>query len=104
MNNSVHAEIKTSGLTEPARSWSLVRTGLWVSIVIAVAAVIRRVVALMHPVTSGPPQMVALDAVLVSHKALTLAHILPALAFVLLIPVLYSLRFWRARWVDSILL
>src|SRR5438445_5070023 len=103
MNNSVQAKIKTSGLAEPARSWSFVRTGLWVSIVIAEAAVIRRVVALMHPVTSGSPQMVALDAVFVSHKALTLAHILPALAFLVLIPFLYARRFARARWVERIL-
>lgn len=103
MKNSVQAEIKTLGLEEPARPWSFVRTGLWVSIVIAVAAVIRRVVALIHPVTSGPPQMVALDAVFVSHKALTLAHILPALAFVVLIPLLYARRFAGARWVERIL-
>jgi hypothetical protein len=103
MNSSVQAEIKTSGLAKPARSWSFVRTGFWVSIVIAVAAVIRRVVALMHPVTSGPPQMVALDAGFVSHKALTLAHILPALAFVVLIPFLYARRFAGARWVERIL-
>ena len=103
MNNSVQAKIKTSGLAERARPWSFVRTGLWVSIVIAVAAVIRRVVALIHPVTSGPPQMVALDAGFVSHKALTLAHILPALAFVVLIPFLYARRFAGARWVERIL-
>jgi len=103
MNNSVQSTIKTSGLAEPARSWSFVRTGLWVSIVIAVAAVIRRVVALMHPVTSGPPPMVALDAVFVSHKALTLAHILPALAFVVLIPFLYARRFARAILVERLL-
>ena len=103
MNNSVQAKIKTSGLAERARPWSFVRTGLWVSIVIAVAAVIRRVVALIHPVTSGPPQMVALDAGFVSHKALTLAHILPALAFVVLIPFFYARRFARARWVERVL-
>ena len=47
--------------------------------------------------------MVALDAVFVSHKTLTLAHILPALAFVVLIPFLYARRFAGARWVERIL-
>jgi hypothetical protein len=103
VRNAVQGGIKTTGLTEPARRLSFVRTGFWILIVIAVAAVIRRVVALIHPVTSGPPQMVALDAVFASHKALTLAHILPALAFVVLIPFLYARRFADARWVEQLL-
>lgn len=88
---------------QSARSWSLVRAAFWILIVIAVAAVLRRAVALIHPVTSGPPQMVALDAVFASHKILTLAHILPALAFVALTPFLYARRFAGARWVERLL-
>ena len=95
---------KTPELEQPARSWSWVRIGFWISIVIAVAAVVRRVVALVHPVTSGPPQMVGLDAVFISHKALTLAHIVPALAFVALTPFLYSRRFAGTLWVERFLL
>src|ERR1700746_1668699 len=99
---TVQAGTKSSGVADPAR-WTLVRAGFWISIVIAVAAVLRRIVALIHPVTSGPAQMVALDAEFVAHKALTLAHILPALAFVVLIPFLYMRRFAGARWVERLL-
>jgi hypothetical protein len=47
--------------------------------------VVRRVVALAYPTQSGSPTA-ALDAEFSSHAALTLAHILPALAFVLVTP------------------
>ncbi len=102
MKNEIQRQTNSAGAAGSALS-PLVRVGFWISIVIAVAAVVRRVVALMHPATAGPPQMVTLDAVFVSHKALTLAHILPALAFVLLIPFLYMRRFAGARWVERLL-
>src|SRR6185437_14304857 len=60
--------------------------GFWACIVIAVAAVIRRVFALFYPPHSAPPQLAGLDRVFASHAALTLAHILPAFAFVLVAP------------------
>lgn len=97
------ASARSAETGQSGRSLSWVRIGFWISIVIAGAAVIRRVVALSHPVTSGPPPMVALDAVFVSHKALTLAHILPALAFVALTPFLYSRRFAGVGWVERVL-
>ena len=56
------------------------RIGFWMCIVIAVAVVLRRVAALLHPPQSPPPQMAGLDEAFASHTALTLAHILPALA------------------------
>src|SRR5882672_6155013 len=62
------------------------RIGFWICIVIAVAVVIRRVLALAYPPRSSPPQMAGLDEVFASHSVLTLAHILPALAFVLIAP------------------
>ena len=65
---------------------------------ISVAVVLRRVFALASPPQSAPPQLAALDAVFASHTALTLAHILPALAFVLLAPLEYIRRFARAVW------
>jgi hypothetical protein len=80
-----------------------IRICFWLCIVIAVAAVIRRLVALAHPAQSGPPQLVALDAVFSSHTALTLAHIVPALAFVLLTPLLYLRRFASRSWVEALL-
>ena len=78
------------------RRW--LRIGFWACIVISVAVVIRRTVALAHPPQSAPPQLAELDAAFASHAALTLAHILPALAFVLLTPFVYIHRFARAAW------
>jgi hypothetical protein len=70
---------------------------------ISIAVVIRRLVALAHPPQSAPPQLAALDAVFASHVALTLAHILPALAFVSTIPFLYMRRFAGAAWVERLI-
>jgi len=58
------------------------RWALGICVVIAVAVVVRRVIALAYPAHSGPPQLLALDALFASHAALTLVHILPALFFV----------------------
>lgn len=78
------------------------RIGFWICIVISVAVVIRRVIALALPAQSGPPQMAGLDRAFASHAALTLAHILPALAFVILVPFALLRRFshlaWPERW------
>ena len=88
--------------TRPSPLW--IRIGFLVCIAIAIAVVIRRLVALAHPSSSGPPQMVNLDAVFASHAALTLAHIIPALLFVLIVPLYYIRRFAAAprahRWVE----
>lgn len=62
--------------------WLLI--GFWFCVVIAIAVVVRRLVALAHPTTSGPPRMVKLDATFASHTALTMAHIIPAAIFVIL--------------------
>jgi Predicted membrane protein (DUF2306) len=76
------------------------RIGFWISIAIAVAVVLRRVLALSTPPNpNAPPQLAGLDAFFVSHAALTYVHILCALAFVSILP----LRFWR-RTRDSLLL
>jgi hypothetical protein len=69
------------------------RFAFWACVVIAVAVVVRRVVALISPATGGPPQMARLDAVFAGRAALTLAHILPAAAFVLLSPFVLSWKF-----------
>jgi hypothetical protein len=66
--------------------------------VIAVAVVLRRVAVLVHPTQGGSSPTAALDAVFASHAALTLAHILPAMAFVLLTPfVLLRRTGWAER-------
>jgi len=86
--------------TRGAPVWLL--AGFWASIVVAVAVVVRRLVAIAHPSQSAPPQMVALDAVFASHAALTLAHIVPAMAFVLLTPFVF-LRRTGAAWAERLL-
>jgi hypothetical protein len=76
-------------------------TGFWASIAIAVAVVVRRLVAIAHPSQTAPPQMVALDAVFASHASLTLAHIVPAMAFVLLTPFVFLRT--GATWAERLL-
>jgi len=69
---------------KPVSSW--IRVGFWISILISVAVVQRRVIAFIHSSQSGPPQMVELDAAFRSHELLTLFHIIPALFFVVATP------------------
>ncbi len=76
------------------------KVGFWICVTIAVAVVLRRVVALAHPTQGGTSPTAGLDAVFASHAALTLAHILPAMAFVLLTPLVLSHRpgaLWAER-------
>lgn len=77
-------------------------TGFWISIAISVAVVVRRLVAIMHPSATAPAQMAALDAAFASHTALTVAHIVPAMTFVLLTPFVF-LRRIRAAWAERLL-
>jgi len=77
-------------------SRALVRIAFWVSIVIAVGAVIRRLVALASP-SAG------LDEAFASHAPLTLVHILSALAFVLLMPYVL-LRRERTVFAEQLLM
>jgi hypothetical protein len=60
--------------------------------------VVRRVVALAHPAQGGASPMAGLDAWFASHAGLTLAHILPAVAFVLLSPFVLLRR--SAVWLE----
>jgi len=62
------------------------RIFFWFCIVIAVAVVTRRVVSFLAPARNAPPMMVSVEEAFMSRKALTLAHILPAGALVLLLP------------------
>ena len=90
-------------LMETQASWRWLRIGFWACIVIAVAVVLRRTLALAHPPQNAPPQLAELDAAFASHASLTLAHILPALAFVLLTPFIYVRRFAAAPWPRRLL-
>ncbi len=76
------------------------KVGFWICVVIAIGVVLRRVVALAHPTPGGRSPMAGLDAAFASHAALTLAHILPAMVFVLLAPLVLSRRsgaLWAKR-------
>jgi Predicted membrane protein (DUF2306) len=96
---------RSRSFTLPGETGSplLLRVGFWVCIIIAVAVVLRRIFALAAPSHSGPPQMAALDDAFASHTALSLAHIIPALFFVLLAPFSVFARFARFQWPDRIL-
>jgi hypothetical protein len=80
------------------------RRMMWVSLivlcVIGATAAILRMVALAHPAKNGPPQMVELDALFAAKASVTLAHIVPALALMLLVPFQFSRRF-RARHLKA---
>jgi hypothetical protein len=78
--------IRGTTYPETVKSPSWLRIAFWISIAIAVAAVLRRLVALAAPAGNAPPQLAALDDVFASHAALTLSHIIPALLFVLVAP------------------
>jgi hypothetical protein len=81
-----------AGVNLPARFPLPFKIGFWLSIAIAVAIVLRRVLALSTPPSrNAPPQLAGLDAYFAAHAVLTYIHILCALAFVLLLPLL----FWR---------
>ena len=77
--------------------------GFWACIVVSVAVVLRRLSALAFPSRSAPPQLATLDTVFASHAALTLAHILPALAFVLIAPFVVFRRPANASWPDHLI-
>ena len=94
------ANLHSTTLTGNRTSSLWLRFGFWISIVISVAVVIRRVLALAFPSPNLPPQMAALDTAFASHAALTLAHILPALAFVLILPFVVFTRFSDLQWPE----
>jgi hypothetical protein len=75
------------------------RIAYWASVLIAVAAVARRLAVLSSTPSVARPGLGGLDAAFAAHAALTLAHILPALAFVLLTPFVFraSARGWPER-------
>lgn len=77
--------------------------GFWACILISIAVVIRRLVALAFPLQSGTRQATGLDQVFASRASLTLAHILPALALVLIIPFAVMRRFSRFAWLETAL-
>lgn len=103
VGNPIGTERNRSGRGTAAGVWLPsgfpfgLKLGFWFCVVIAIAVVLRRMVALSTPPSpNAPPQLAGLDAYFTAHAALTYVHILCALAFVLLLPLL----FWR-RTRDS---
>lgn len=92
------ADSSATEVTRPSPLW--LRVGFWACILIAVAAVIRRTFALLSPPHSAPQQMAALDNWFGSHAALTLAHILPALLFVLIAPFFVVRKSNQTAWQE----
>ncbi len=100
-NLQTQEEIQESSANRPSSRW--LRAGFWACIIISVAVVLRRIVALAHPPHSAPPQLAALDAVFASHATLTLAHILPALAFVGVAPFFVLSPHAGRAWPERLL-
>ena len=88
---------------ERSRPPLFIRIGFWVCTVIAVLVVIRRLVALAAPPSSPPAGLGALDGAFASHAGLTLAHILPALLFVILVPIALLRKTPRLAWAEQLL-
>ena len=70
--------------------------GILVLCAIAAAVVVRRIAALVSPARNVPAQLAGLDQVFADKETLTLTHIIPGLAFVILVPFQLS-RSWRNR-------
>ena len=79
--------------------WLLV--AFWGSVAIAIAAVVRRLIALLHPSGSGPSRTAALDAAFSSHAVLTAMHIIPAGIFVILAAAVL-LRRPGSEWLERL--
>jgi hypothetical protein len=90
MMQQKHTGQQSSSRTSGHPLWLV--AGFWFCFVIAIAVVLRRLVALLHPSHGGPPQMAALDTTFSSHAALTMAHIIPAAVFVVLAAVVLLRR------------
>jgi hypothetical protein len=74
------------------------KIGFWACLVIAVAVVVRRAIALLAPAGKGaPPQLANLDGWFAAHAVVTWIHILCALVFVLLLPFIFRARTQSSR-------
>ena len=92
-------QIQQHSVTSRHPLWLL--AGFWVCVVIAIAVVVRRLIAFAHPSQSGPPQMASLNATFASHAGITLAHIIPAAIFVVLAAIVL-LRRNSGEWPERL--
>jgi len=100
---NAQASTQDAGRRKEYRPSLWLRTGFWACIAISVAVVFRRLFTLVSPPRAGPPQLLALDAVFASHATLTLAHIVPALAFVLVAPLVVFRIPANAAWPQRLI-
>jgi hypothetical protein len=76
----------------PRVPWGL-RAGFWLCIVIAIAVVLRRALALRRTLAANaPPDLLRLDAFFQTHAILTYVHIFAALVFVCVLPFVFWSR------------
>ncbi|HEX4605225.1 MAG TPA: DUF2306 domain-containing protein [Candidatus Angelobacter sp.] len=101
------ATVGRSTLTTQDKARHMMWAALIVLCAIGIAAAVRRMVALAYPMTNGPSQLVDLDALFVAKASLTLAHIVPALALMAMVPLQFSrtfrMRHLKAhRWIGRV--
>jgi hypothetical protein len=94
-HSELHSSLRKSGHPR----WLL--WGFWFSVVIALAAVIRRLAELISPAEGRPQQMASIDATFSSHAVLTAIHIIPAATFVLLAAAVL-LRRGSSEWPERL--
>ena len=69
------------------------QTGFWLCIVVGIAVVLRRALALLRPrAANAPPDLLRLYAFFKAHAILTYVHIFAALVFVCVLPFLFWSR------------
>jgi len=76
-------------------------TGFWVCVVIAIGAVVRRLIALTRAPSGGSSPLAVLDAAFDSHAALTLVHIVPAALFVIVAACVLLRRRAENDWLET---
>lgn len=75
--------------------------GFWLCVAISLAAVLRRLIALIHLSGSSRPQMAEVDITFSSHALLTAMHIIPAAIFVVLAAAVL-LRRTGSEWLERL--
>lgn len=105
--NDPTAQTNSLPTNQPAEPLNLavvggMRIAFWACVVIGAAAVLRRIFAIAIQPRSAPPQLAALDGYFAAHAHLTLAHVLLALAFVGIAPLVVL---WpgRSAWAERVI-
>ncbi len=86
-----------------AKTSRWMQVGFSLCLVIAAVVATRRLIILSGPIPQGTTPAAKLDAFFASHTGLMVAHLVPALLFVLLVPAFYSRRFRGDAWIAGAL-